>query len=317
MTIPALNRPTAAPRRAPAPARPAAEAPKPAAVRAQAQAAPKGRPEKFEDVEGFKAHVVATLGSQLPAARTAVSTAEAAARQAHAALEARKQELGHSGLEATLARTEQTLERATYPFRPQAAEKRAEAERVAQQAGELAKRIAHHQQQIAQAEGREAARSRDFWWGDNSDRTGWDDLFDGLRALGDAGTIRAAKAKIKTLIDEKVALDIKATTLIAEATALHHQQADAGTIAAPKKARDEAKAALDAALAAEAPERTAAAGADARLGTAKGELARLEGVKKQLMDYSSQFGLITRTKLRFSDWGWQKDLDAFFKSKGL
>lgn len=329
MTIPALNRqPAVQPRRAvakpgavarPDAVAPKAQAPRAAAapaVRAQAQAAPAAKPKKFADLASYQAFVSTSEATKLPAARAAVASAEGEAAQAHRALAAKKREVNHDGLKAALDRAEQALEKATYPLRPQAAEKRAEAGRVSGEAGELAKQISRAQQQIAQAEANKAARSRDFWT-DDSEYTGWDAVFDGLGAIGDASTIKAAKARINTLIEQKVALEMKATTLIAEATALHNQQADAGTIAAPKKARDDAQAAFDAAVAAEAPEQRAADRADAGVAAAKGELARLEGVKKELTDYSKQFGFFTRVKLTFTNWGWKKELDAFWKQKGL
>lgn len=321
MTVPAVNRPTAvAPRRPvakPAVARQETPAPKPA-VRAQAQAAPTAKmPGKFADLEAYKAFVSSSEAAKLPAARGSVAAAEADAAKARQALDAKKQQVNHDGLKAVLDRASQALETATYPHRPQAAAKKAEAEKVNGQAGDLAKQIASYQQQLAHAEGRQAARNRDFWWGDDSNRTGWDDLFDGLGAIGDASTIGSAKRKINTLIEQKVQLDMKSATLIAESAALHNLQADAGTIAAPKKARDDAQAAFDAAVAQEAPEQKAVEGAQAALAGAKNELARLEGVKKDLTDYSKHFGFFTRVKLTFSSWGWKKDLDAFWKSKGL
>lgn len=318
MTIPAVTRSTAAaaPRRpAIAPASVAPSAPS-VAVRAKAQAAP-GTPGKFEDLASYKAYVSASEVTQLPAARAAVAAAQGELAQAQGALVAQQRAVGHAGLKASLDRAEQALEQATYPLRPQAAEKRAEAGRVSEEAGGLARQIAQYQQQIAQAEGRKAARSRDFWLGDQSDRTGWDDLFDGLGAIGDASSINAARKRINSLIEQKVGLEMKATTLIAEAAALHHQKADAGTVAAPKKARDDAKAAFDAAVAAEAPEQRGVDAAQAGLARSQGELSRLTALKADLTDYTKQFGLITRTQLKFSNWGWQKELDAFWKSKGL
>ncbi len=319
MTIPAVNRTTAA-----APRRPVAAAtPKPAApaaapaVRAKAQAPKAARPEKFSDLEAYKAHVLSSEAAKLPAARGSVAAAEADLARANLALAAKQREVNHAGLKAALDKTETALETATFPHRPQAAAKRAEADKVSGQAGDLARQIASYQQQLARAEGRQAARNRDFWWGDNSNRSGWDDLFDGLGAIGDASTISSAKRKVNTLIDQKVQLDMKAATLVAEAAALHMLKADPGAIVSQTKARDEAKAAFDGAVALEAPEQKVVDAAQHSLNGAKGELARLEGVKKDLTDYAKQFGFFARVKLFFTDWAWKKDLDAFWKSKGL
>lgn len=316
MTVNAVNRSAAVAPRRPAAPKPAA-APAAPAVRAKAQAPVAARPEKFSDLEAYKSFVLSSEASKLPAARGTVAAAEADLGRARQALAAKQREVNHDGLKATLDRAEAALEKATYPFRPQAEAKRSEAAQVTAQAGEIAKQIARAQQDIARAEGNKAARSRDFWWGDSKDYSGWDAAFDVIGAIGDASTISGAKKRIESAINKKVELEMKATTLIAEATALHNQKADAAAIAPQTKTRDEAKAAFDAAVALEAPEQKVVDAATSTLNGAKGELSRLEGVKKDLTDYSKQFGFVARVKLFFTDWAWKKDLDKFWTSKGL
>jgi hypothetical protein len=284
---------------------------------APAPKAPAGKPEQFSDVESYKAYVSSSEVTKLPAARTAVTEAQAKVDAAVQALTGRKRELNHDGLTAALADAEKKLDAASFPMKPQAAQKKQEAANVAAQVGQIEGQIAKIQQQIGQAQASKAARNRDAWWGDHSNETWVDVVIDGAGAIADGSTISSGNKQVQQLINQKVALQQKALSLTMEATALEHQPGDAGQIAAAKKVRDDAKAALDGAVANEASQQQAVDAANAGLASAKNELSRLEGLKKDLTDYSKQFGFFTRMSLLTHNVHWKRDLDAFWKQKGL
>lgn len=284
---------------------------------APAPAAPAGKPKHFADVESYKAYVASSEATKLPAARTAVADAQAKATAAAQALTSRKGELNHDGLTAALATAEQKLDAASFPMKPQAKQKAAEAANVAQQVGAIEQRISQIQQQIGQAQASKAARNRDAWWGDHSNDTWVDVVVDAGGALANGSTISSGNKSIQQLISEKTTLQQKALSLTMEATALEHQPGDLAEIAAARKVRDDAKGALAAAVTGETSQQQAVDAANATLGTAKGELGRLEGVKKDLTDYGSQFGFFTRISLLVHNMHWKRDLDAYWKQKGL
>jgi hypothetical protein len=316
MTISSVNNRPLQPVRRPAPA--PANTPAPVAkAKAQAPAAPAAKPQHFSDVESYKDFVAGSDVTKLPAARAAVEQAKARSQAAGEALAARKRELNHAALQAALDDAERKLDAASFPKKPDAAKKKAEAEATAQQVGQIDGQIAQLQQRIGQAQASKAARNRDAWWGDHSNDTWVDVVIDAGGALADGSTISSANKQIQQLIAQKTTLQQKALSLTMEATALENQPGDPAQIAAAKKVRDDAKAALDAAFTAELPQQQACDAAAAALGKAQGELTSLEGLKKQLQDYNQEFGFFTRMSLMFHNFHWKRDLDAYWKQKGL
>lgn len=319
MTRIAASQPVAPVRRPVAPVKPAT-APAPAAPQAPAKAqAPQAadRPKKFKDLEGYQAYVLRSAATGLPAARQAVRAAQGQLTAAEAALAAKKREVSHAPLAQALAKAEADLVAAQFPLRPQGAAKKAEAQRLQGEIGAVMRELAEAQRDIAAAEGRKAARSRDFWWGDNSNDTGWDVAADVLGSIGDASAVSSGNRRVKAAIDKKVALEQQILALTLEAARLDQTPGDPAKIEAARATRDGAKAAFDGAETGIAKEAAAADAARRELGTAQGGLDRLEAVKKDLTDYGKQFGFFTRVKLKLSNWGWRKQLDAFWQSKGL
>jgi DNA repair exonuclease SbcCD ATPase subunit len=251
----------------------------------------------------------------LPAAREAVTKAEAERAAAEKALTNRQAELKQPALADAVTQATQALESASYPHRPRAAELRAEAGRVQAQIATVNKQMVQLQQAIARAEGNKAARNRDFWRDDHYD--GWDAVGDLLGSAGDASTIKQARAKINKLIEERVALEGKVVSLTVEASTLDNQLGDPAAIEAAKAALRTAEGALARVESQLAPEKAALGAAQGALAKAKGKQAELEALKSDLQDYSNHFPFGTRAKLMFSDFGWKKDLDAFFKAQGL
>lgn len=270
---------------------------------------------KFDDVEAFKKFVEGSPVMGLPAARERVGKAEAQQSSATGAFEARRKALGQPALVEAVTAAEKHLETTTYPHRGRAADLRAEAGRTTQKIGEISKQMIELQQQIARAEGNKASRNRDFWRDDNYD--GWDAVGDLLGSAGDSATIRNAKAKIRALIDQKVTLEQQVLTLTVEATALEGKLGDPAAIAQAKARLEEAQKALAKVESQLEPEKKAVAAAKNELEAARGKQKELEALKADLQDYSKHFGFGTRMKLMFSDFGWKKDLDAFFKAKNL
>ncbi|MFN3430215.1 MAG: hypothetical protein ACK46X_09700 [Candidatus Sericytochromatia bacterium] len=304
--------PTTAPARRPVTAVARTAQPAPAA-KPQARAA--ADPVRFTDVEAFKQHVLKSPVMGLPAAREATAKAETARAAAEKVLTNRQGELKQPALAEAVAKATQAVEAASYPHRPRAAELRAEVGQVQTQIAAVNKQMVSLQQAIARAEGNKAARNRDYWKDDHYD--GWDAVGDLLGSVGDAGTIKQAKAKINQLIEERVALEGKVVALTIEASTLDTKLGDPAAIDAAKANLRTAEAALARVEAQLAPEKAALGTAQGALAKAKGQQAELEALKKDLQDYSRHFPFGTRAKLMVSDFGWKKDLDAFFKAQGL
>lgn len=305
-----VTRPTARPLAAVA--RPAAQAAPAAKPRAAAAAS---APQKFEDLDAFKKFVDASPVMGLPAARERASKADAALAAANKTLESRQHALGQPGLASAVEAAKKGLESATYPYRGRAADLRAEATRTTQQIGEVSKRMIDLQQQIARAEGNKASRNRDYWRDDNYD--GWDAVGDLLGSIGDSSTIKAAKAEIQKLIEKKVTLEQQVLTLTVEATALEGKLGDPAAIEQAKAKLKDAQDALANVEGQLAGEMRAVSAAKSELDSAQGKLKELESLKADLQNYSDHFGFMTRMKLMFSHFGWKKELDSYFKAKGL
>jgi len=286
-------------------------------VKAQAAAPAPAKPKTFSDVQSYESYVSSSEVSKLPAARAVVSDDQAKADAAAKALAARKQELHHDQLASALAAAQQKLDQVSFPLKPQAAQKTQEAANVAAQVGQIDGQIARLQQQIGQAQASKAARNRDAWWGDHSNDTWVDVVIDGAGAIADGSAISSGQKQIQQLITQKTQLQQKALQLTMEATALANQPGDPTQIAAARKVRDDAQAALDAAVAGEAPQQQAVDAANGTLSKDKGEVSRLESLKKDLMDYTKQFGFTTRTSMFFHNMHWKRNLDAFWKQKGF
>lgn len=270
-----------------------------------------GTPPKFKDLEAFKQYVESSPVTALPAATERLRLATSRLEGAQRAHEARTAALGLPGAISAVEARKQALEAALFPMRPRAAELHAEADVVRKKAAEIEKRIARLQHDIAKSEGIDT--TRDWAATPDDEYDGWDLIGD----IADHVALKNAKKEVYRLIDEKVALEGQVGRLVAQATAYESQPGEPQAIAGARRELEAAEGLVAGLKAQLAPEARALSAAQAEHGAAAQAHGELAGLRDQLKDYGSRFGTFTRLKLFFSDRGWKKDLDAFFKAKGL
>jgi chromosome segregation ATPase len=285
------------------------------AAKPQARAVAASAEQKFSDLASYERFVESSPVMGLPDARSRVAKADARIKAAAQALEARQKALGQPALAAAVASAKKDLEATTYPYRPKAAELRAQAGDVSKQIANVSKAIMVLQQQIAHAEGNKAARNRGFWRDDNYD--GWDAVGDLLGSIGDNSTIKQAQAKINELTNQKVALEQKMLELTVQATALDDKKGDPDAIAKSQAVVNDAESALAKVEAQLENEKREVAQAGAELSEAQAKQKELDTLKAGLKDYGAHFGFFTRAKWFFSNHGWKKALDNYWQAKGL
>jgi hypothetical protein len=266
---------------------------------------------KFKSLDAYKQFVAGSKIDQIPAYQQQVSELLGVLSRAMTALSQKKDAVNYGTLENALKGSEANLDKVQHPGRERADAARAKAQEYNQEIDGLTKQIGDLQAQI-----NNARLNQDVNVGIGmQSQTLTGAVLSGIGAALDQSAMNKMTKQIADLNAQVVRAQVNMTTQETLAVQMDAIPPDPTALKAATDAVQQAQDRFNLAAQQVAPESQAVARAQGNLDQAQASVANLQNARNSLKDYGQCFDALTQVKLTWSDHGWKKQLDDFWKGK--